>query len=58
MFGDYAREADFALQAVRIAARLCRQIQTAMVSPTLRKADRSPVTVADFASQALVARML
>lgn len=51
-------EIKFALQAVRQAALLVRQVQAEMVSPALTKDDRSPVTVADFASQALVARLL
>ena len=51
-------ETRFALDAVRQAALLVREIQAEMVSPALTKDDRSPVTVADFASQALVARLL
>jgi len=58
VFEDYSREANFALQAVRAASVLCRDIQGEMVTPALSKSDRSPVTVADFASQAVVARML
>ena len=37
---------------------LVRQVQAELVSPALTKDDRSPVTVADFASQALVAYLL
>jgi 3'(2'), 5'-bisphosphate nucleotidase len=51
-------EADFALKAVRQAALLVRQVQKELVSPAMTKEDRSPVTVADFASQALVGRLL
>ena len=58
MFERYSSEAKFALKSVRTAAELCRQIQVEMVSPAITKADRSPVTVADFASQALVGKML
>jgi 3'(2'), 5'-bisphosphate nucleotidase len=58
VFDHYAAEADFALHAVRVAAHLCRRIQGEMVTHALAKSDRSPVTVADFASQAVVARML
>lgn len=54
----YAKDAAFALEAVRVAARLCRHIQGEMVTNALSKSDRSPVTIADFASQALVSRML
>lgn len=48
----------FALYAVRQAAQLVQQVQSELVSPALTKADRSPVTVADFASQALISRLL
>jgi 3'(2'), 5'-bisphosphate nucleotidase len=51
-------EARFALDAVREASLLARRIQREMVTPALTKDDRSPVTVADFAVQALVARRL
>lgn len=51
-------EIRFALHAVRQASSLVRQIQEDLVSPALTKGDRSPVTVADFASQALTGRLL
>ncbi len=52
-------ELELAIAAVRRAAVACRTIQAAMVdSETLQKKDRSPVTVADFASQALVCEAL
>src|SRR3954463_5711163 len=51
-------EAQFAIAAVREAALLARRIQREMLSGSLTKDDRSPVTVADFAIQALVARRL
>ena len=51
-------EAHFAIEAVREASLLARRIQREMVSGTLSKDDRSPVTVADFAVQAVVARRL
>jgi len=46
----------FAIDAVRQAALLIQDIQAQMVSSTLTKGDRSPVTVADFAAQALIGR--
>lgn len=58
MFKHYAKEAAFALSAVSRAAALCRQIQTEMVNPAITKVDQSPVTVADYASQALIGRMM
>jgi len=56
-------EISFAIQAVRRASQLVKLVQDELVaSPaargTLTKDDRSPVTVADFASQALVASLL
>ena len=48
-----------ALEAVRSAARVCRSVQQRLVKPeTLEKKDKSPVTVADFASQAIVCARL
>ena len=54
----YGKEALFATRMVSMAANLCREIQSEMVTQALEKSDRSPVTVADFASQAVVARLL
>lgn len=51
-------EAQFAIAAVREATLLARRIQREMVTGALTKDDRSPVTVADFAVQALIARRL
>lgn len=51
-------EAQFAIAAVREASLLARRIQREMVTSALTKDDRSPVTVADFAVQALIARRL
>ena len=48
-----------ALESVRGAAGICTQVQAQLVSEdTLVKKDRSPVTVADFASQALICTAL
>ena len=48
-----------ALDAVRRAAVVCRAVQGALVdASTLEKKDKSPVTVADFASQAVVCAVL
>ncbi|MAE93318.1 MAG: 3'(2'),5'-bisphosphate nucleotidase [Deltaproteobacteria bacterium] len=55
----YARELEVALDAVRAAARVCRAVQARLVTAeTLEKKDKSPVTVADFASQAIVCQRL
>jgi 3'(2'), 5'-bisphosphate nucleotidase len=57
-FNMYQEEAAFAVQAVQEAARLCLQIEAELVVSAMTKEDRSPVTVADFASQAVTARRL
>jgi 3'(2'), 5'-bisphosphate nucleotidase len=51
-------EAQFAVEVVREAAQLARRVQQELVTPALTKEDRSPVTVADFAVQALVSKRL
>ncbi len=53
-------EIEFAVEAVRRAARVTRRVQAATLPKdgALQKSDQSPVTVADFASQAMVARAL
>lgn len=51
-------EVAFALRAVYQAADLVRSVQKKITSATMVKQDRSPVTVADFAAQALVAHLL
>jgi 3'(2'), 5'-bisphosphate nucleotidase len=58
MFDFGTPELHFAIDAVREASHLARRIQREMVGSALTKDDRSPVTVADFAVQALVARRL
>ena len=54
----WRHEFDVAVRAVREGARLARGIRQRMSGPAFLKADRSPVTVADFAVQALVAHRL
>lgn len=55
----YERERKEAIAAARAAACLCQSVRERMVTPgTLEKSDRSPVTVADFGSQALICRHL
>ena len=51
-------EIKFAIQSASRAVQLVRQVQAELVTPALTKEDRSPVTVADFACQALVAHLL
>ncbi len=53
-----AQELETGLAAVRQAGQLCRTVQAQIDLGELQKKDRSPVTVADFGSQALVCRAL
>ena len=56
---DAERIRGAAIEAVRRAARICRAVQAVLVdASTLKKKDKSPVTVADFASQAVVCAIL
>ena len=55
----YAREKQVAVEAVMLASELCRTVRADMVAVgSLAKDDKSPVTVADFGSQALVCQHL
>lgn len=48
-----------AIDAVIKATELCQQVQSEMVSSdTIQKKDRSPVTVADFGSQAIICKAI
>lgn len=53
-----APEIKFALNAVHQASLLISEVQANLAQPALTKGDQSPVTVADFASQALVGHLL
>ena len=56
---DRNAELAAAIEAVRAASRICIAVQRKLVSAeTLEKRDKSPVTVADFASQAVVCHQL
>jgi 3'(2'), 5'-bisphosphate nucleotidase len=57
---DFTRELAVAARAVRAAAAVCRRVQAAGSDGTaaLAKSDASPVTVADFAAQAVVCAQL
>ena len=58
MSEPYQHERKVAVAAVRDAARVCRSVQAAIAPDVLEKEDRSPVTVADFGSQAIICRAL
>ena len=53
------RKTEIAIEAVNKASRLCSQVQSEMVSSdAIQKRDRSPVTVADFSSQAIICKAI
>ena len=55
----YTEELEAAVAAVQRASALCVRVQKSLVSEeSLAKKDRSPVTVADFGAQAVVAHAL
>lgn len=54
----YERELQVALSAVRKAAMVCTSVQKEITPDTLSKQDKSPVTVADYSSQAIICRDL
>lgn len=54
----YEKELKLAIDAVRQASSLCRSVQAQITPEVLEKADSSPVTVADFGSQALICHRL
>jgi len=54
---QYAHELSIAVSAVRGAAEVCRNIQRS-IPAAMEKQDKSPVTIADFASQAVICRAL
>jgi len=54
----FENELRVAIEAVRAASRVCRSVQEKITPDVMQKDDRSPVTVADFASQAVICRAL
>lgn len=55
---DFSKELQVALAATRQAARLCQRVQASVTAQSIEKRDKSPVTVADFGSQAIIAKAL
>ena len=53
-----SKEARFALSTAQKLAALLRQIQQELTGGAITKQDQSPVTVADFAVQAIMSRLL
>lgn len=58
MSQGYDRELQSAIEAVRLASGVCRAVQQKLAPEALSKKDKSPVTVADFSSQAVVCQVL
>jgi 3'(2'), 5'-bisphosphate nucleotidase len=54
----FSSELQAGLEAVRQAVRVCRSVQSSITTESLAKKDNSPVTVADYASQAIICRSL
>lgn len=53
------QKTEIAIDAVKISSELCMLVQSEMVSTdAIQKQDRSPVTIADFASQALICKSI
>ncbi|CAN1215710.1 SAL1 phosphatase [Linum perenne] len=56
---SYAKELLAAKKAVSLAARLCQKVQRALLQSDVQsKSDKSPVTVADYGSQAVISLVL
>jgi len=58
MTDSYKNELAVGLAAVIKASTVCRSVQSQITPDVLEKKDRSPVTVADFASQAVVCKAI
>jgi 3'(2'), 5'-bisphosphate nucleotidase len=54
----YEQERAIAIEAVMQAAKLCEAVRRDMVPEAMEKSDKSPVTVADYGSQAIICRAL
>mgnify|MGYP006292361577 CR=1 FL=1 len=55
----FEKELKSAIKSVQQASRLCQDVQLKLVQKdTFEKKDRSPVTIADFGSQAVISYML
>lgn len=53
------QKTEIAVDAVKVSSELCMLVQSEMVSTdAIQKQDRSPVTIADFASQALICKAI
>jgi 3'(2'), 5'-bisphosphate nucleotidase len=55
---SYEQEKQVAIEAVTLAAKLCQQVRQTIRPEAIEKRDRSPVTIADFGSQAIICKLL
>lgn len=58
LLAPYQKETDVAIRAVQQAAWLCQNIQKKLGNGYHQKSDRTPVTIADYGSQALICKTL
>jgi 3'(2'), 5'-bisphosphate nucleotidase len=59
MMDETSLEVSIAIQAVRTAARLCQKVRKDLAEGgVIQKRDRSPVTVADYGSQAIICKTI
>lgn len=54
----FQKEREAGIEAVREASLICRKVQSDIAGAAIQKDDKSPVTIADFASQAVICRVL
>jgi 3'(2'), 5'-bisphosphate nucleotidase len=57
VFMAYDREKQVAIDATLAAAKLCEQVRQ-QIPPAMEKGDKSPVTVADYGSQAIICKAI
>ncbi|AOY79776.1 3'(2'),5'-bisphosphate nucleotidase [Moorena producens JHB] len=55
---SYQQEKQVAIEAALAAAKICEQVRSEQVTQAMEKSDKSPVTVADYGSQAVICRLL
>lgn len=56
---NYKKEREIALEAVIAASKFCMKVQKGLISDdSVKKEDKSPVTIADFGAQAIVNNLL
>ncbi|SFI81417.1 3'(2'),5'-bisphosphate nucleotidase [Planctomicrobium piriforme] len=54
----YQSELATAIAAVIAASKICRAVQATITADSLEKKDKSPVTIADYASQAVICKII